>query len=65
MEQRGLDTFYDQKRLKSEAYVDSTNLVARADIYRFAVPDIPLRDWALSHIPQNLGVVLDVGCGSR
>lgn len=63
MERQGLDAFYDQTRLRSEAYADSKNLLARADIYRFAVPDIPFPSWALSHLSDNLGVVLDVGCG--
>lgn len=63
MERQELDAFYNQTRLRSEAYPDSKNLVARADIYRFAVPDIPFPSWALSHLSNNLGVVLDVGCG--
>ncbi|MBW3589175.1 MAG: class I SAM-dependent methyltransferase [Actinobacteria bacterium] len=63
MERQELDSFYDQTRLRSEAYADSKNLVARADIYRFAVPDIAFPSWALSHLSNNLGVSLDVGCG--
>lgn len=63
MERGGLDAFFDQAKLKSEAYADSTKVTARADIYRFSVPDIPFQDWALSHLPHDLGAVLDVGCG--
>lgn len=63
MNPKGLDAFFDQDRLKSEAYADSRNLMARANIYSFAVPDIPFRGWALSHLPHDLGRLLDVGCG--
>jgi SAM-dependent methyltransferase len=57
------ERFFDQAHLKSVAYIDSRNLSARSDIYRFAVPGVPFWEWALSHLPSDLGAVLDVGCG--
>lgn len=63
MEPSRLDAFFDQARLRGDAYADSTKLMARADIYRFAVPETPFPTWALSKPPRHLGDVLDVGCG--
>jgi SAM-dependent methyltransferase len=63
MSDQGLEAFFDQTQLRADAYVDSKKVMARGDIYRYAVPGIPFREWALSHLPDDLGMLLDVGCG--
>lgn len=40
------DGYTDPSRLKNEAYKDPANLLARADIYKFAVPKIEFPTWA-------------------
>lgn len=57
------ESFFDQIHLKTEAYADSRNLAARANIYRYRVPKASFPEWALSHLPSRLDSVLDVGCG--
>lgn len=46
-------------------YADKTNLSARASIYAYQEPRVPLVPWVLGHLPERArtGRVLDVGCG--
>ena len=56
--------FVDPVQLRTVAYANSSNLMNRAQIYRFMVPRLDFVDWSLSHLPCGLeGRVLDVGCG--
>lgn len=57
------EKFFDQAHLVGEAYSDSRNLSSRRDVYRYQEPRVAFPDWALSHLPEDLGSVLDVGCG--
>ncbi len=55
--------FFDPAHLKTEEYADSRKFRARTSIYRYQHPDVDFREWALSFLPSDLGMVLDVGCG--
>ncbi len=56
--------YTDQRRLKTQAYANSDNLLARANIYRYQQPHIDLVGWALEQVAwRGDERVLDVGCG--
>jgi ubiquinone/menaquinone biosynthesis C-methylase UbiE len=56
--------YTDQPRLKTQAYANSNNLLARANIYRYQQPHVDLVGWALDQLAWRGGErVLDVGCG--
>lgn len=59
----GEDAFTDRALLRTNAYADAEKFTARVGIYRYQVPNIDFGAWALDHLPQELGSVLDVGCG--
>jgi SAM-dependent methyltransferase len=54
----------DAETLKRQ-YADKANLSARASIYAFQEPRVPLPSWVLDRVPEaaKAGRVLDVGCG--
>src|SRR5262245_52751553 len=56
--------YTDRRRLTTAAYADSTNLMARASMYRYQQPPIDLIGWALDLASPPPGArVLDIGCG--
>jgi cyclopropane fatty-acyl-phospholipid synthase-like methyltransferase len=56
--------YTDQRRLRTQAYANSDNLQARANIYRYQQPQIDLTGWALEQVSwRGDERVLDVGCG--
>ena len=56
--------YTDQRRLRTQAYANSDNLMARASIYQYQQPPIDLTGWALEQIAwRGDECVLDVGCG--
>jgi SAM-dependent methyltransferase len=56
--------YTDQRRLKTQAYANSDNLLARANIYRYQQPRIDLIGWTLEQVAwRGDERVLDVGCG--
>jgi ubiquinone/menaquinone biosynthesis C-methylase UbiE len=56
--------YTDQRRLRTQAYANSDNLLARASVYRYQQPRIDLAGWALEQVAwRGDEWVLDVGCG--
>src|SRR5262245_48462773 len=56
--------YTDQLRLRTQAYANSNNLLARASIYRYQRPQLDLVGWALEQVAwRGDERVLDVGCG--
>src|SRR5262245_1202732 len=56
--------YTDQRRLRTQAYANSDNLLARASIYQYQQPYIDLVGWALEQVAwRGDERVLDVGCG--
>lgn len=53
----------DSGVLRTRAYADSRHLATRRDIYKYRTTKASLGGWVLSHLPHDLGRVLDVGCG--
>ena len=53
----------DSSVLRTRAYADSRHLATRRDIYQYRTTEASFGGWALSHLPHDLGRVLDVGCG--
>jgi len=53
----------DSGVLKTRAYADSRHLATRRDIYRYRTTETSFGGWALSHLPHDVGRLLDVGCG--
>ena len=56
--------YTDQRLLRTQAYANSDNLLARASIYHYQQPQIDLVGWALEQVAwRGDERVLDVGCG--
>src|SRR5262245_16752674 len=56
--------YTDRQHLTTQAYADSANLAARANIYRYQQPQVDLIDWVLEQVAWGGAErVLAVGCG--